>query len=311
MYSKGAAYVTLVIVHLIYGANYVIAKGIMPDVIGPSGFVLARVSGAILLFGILFFFVREKVERKDKIRLAFCAFFGVALNQLLFLNGLNLTSPINASILMISIPIAVIVFSYFMLDEKITPRKVTGILLGAIGAGYLILSSGASAKNSSILGDVLCLINAVSYAFYLVLAKPLMMKYKPITVMAWIFLFGFMYVLPFGLDQFMQVDWAQLDGLKLFSILYVVICTTFLVYLLNIFALKIVRPTVVSIFTYLQPVFAGIFAWLYFVILQSLGEEVTDYSSDITTIKVACTALIFVGVYLVTQPRRKVSLERK
>lgn len=305
LYNKSIAYVTLVIVHLIYGANYVIAKGIMPDVIGPSGFVLARVTGAIVLFGILFLFVNEKVERKDKIRLALCAFFGVALNQLLFLNGLNLTSPINASILMISIPIAVIIFSYFMLEEKITPRKVIGILLGAIGAAYLILSSGTSDKNSSILGDVLCLINAVSYAFYLVLAKPLMTRYRPITVMAWIFLFGFIYVLPFGFNQFMEVDWRQLDGLKSFSILYVVICTTFLVYLLNIFALKIVRPTVVSIFTYLQPVFAGFFAWVYFVVLKSLDKEVTDYSSDITVIKIFCTILIFAGVYLVTQQRKK------
>ena len=281
-----------------------IAKGIMPDVIGPSGFVLARVSGAIILFGILFFFLREKVERRDKLRLALCALFGVALNQLLFLNGLNLTSPINASILMISIPIAVIIFSYFMLDEKITHRKVIGILLGAGGAAYLIISSGASAKNSSILGDVLCLINAVSYAFYLVLAKPLMAKYKPVTVMAWIFFFGFIYVLPFGYSQFMAVEWTQLNGLKIFSILYVVICTTFLVYLLNIFALKIVRPTVVSIFTYLQPIFAGFFAWLYFIILSSMDEETTDYSSDITPIKILCTILIFIGVYLVTQPAR-------
>lgn len=305
MRSKGFAYLTLIFVHLVYGANYVIAKGIMPDVIGPSGFVLARVSGAIILFGILFFFLREKVQLKDKIRLALCGLFGVAINQLLFLNGLNLTSPINASILMISIPIAVIIFSYFMLNERITRRKVIGILLGAIGAAYLIISSGASAKNSSILGDVLCLVNAVSYAFYLVLAKPLMAKYKPITVLTWIFFFGFIYVLPFGWNQFMEVEWSALKGLKLFSILYVVIFTTFLVYLLNIFALRIVRPTVVGIFTYLQPVFAGFFAWLYFVVLSSLNIDATDYSSDITFIKVICTILIFVGVYLVSYQRIK------
>lgn len=310
------AHLALFIVNLIYGANYLIAKGLMPDLIGPSGFVQLRVAGAVLLFWVVYvLFVRppdqkiakrdsrylhvgpEPVMRKDLWRLAFCGLTGVAVNQLLFFHGLNLTSPINSAIIMTSNPIMVVVLSALILRERIPALRITGVVLGFVGAVSLILLSKTDqAGNSSALGDLFILLNSASYAVYLVSVKPLMSKYRPITVISWVFLFGSLMVLPIGWSQLTEVDWSAFGNWELFSAFYVVVAVTFLAYLLNIVALKSVSPTVASAYIYLQPVMAGLFAALFAVYFS------TDYTSDITWLKVLCTLLIFTGVYLVSRP---------
>ena len=130
-------------------------------------------------------------------RLILCALFGVVTNQLMFFKGLSITSPINASIIMISTPILVLVLSAILIGEKITINKVTGILLGAIGSFIILGGKDFSFDSSNLKGDIFVLINACSYALYLVTVKPLMAKYHPITVIKWIFLFGFFPVFIF------------------------------------------------------------------------------------------------------------------
>lgn len=293
------AHLALLAVNLIYGANYIIAKGVMPDYVGPLGFVFLRGIGALILFWILGRFVlREQIEKGDFLRLALCGLFGVACNQLLFFAGLNLTSPINASIIMTSSPILVLLASSFLLRERITKMKLGGIALGLSGALLILLFKGrASFGSDTFLGDMFIFVNAISYSIYLVIVKPLMHKYQPVTVIKWVFLFGFMVVAPVGFSEFREIEFSELPGTIWGGIAYVVIATTFLAYTLNIFALKVVSPTVVSTYIYLQPVLAAMFA----IMLQQ---------DELDGLKIAATALIFAGVFLVSRPSSPAPLVR-
>ena len=296
MSKRFIAHLALFSVNLIYAANYLVAKGIMPDYVPPSGFIFLRVSGAVILFITLALFVKEKIDKADYGRLILSGLFGVAINQLLFFNGLNLTSPINASIIMTSNPILVLVISHIMLKEVITKMKIIGVAIGGIGAVLLLLSTKQGGGiHASLSGDIMVFINAMSYGVYLVIVKPLLSKYKPITVITWVFAFGWMFVLPFGFQEAIEIEWKTLPSEVLIGIVYVVVFTTFFAYLLNIFALKIVSPSVSSTYIYLQPVLAGLFA---FLVDQWLNDD-KGYSQDITWFKLFCTLLIFLGVYLV------------
>ena len=283
------AHISLFLANLIYAINYTFAKDVMPDFIQPSGFILLRVTGALILFSLFYFlFVKEAVEKKDVVKLAICGVFGVAINQLLFFEGLNLTTPINAAIIMTINPVLVIIMSAFILYEKINIRKGIGIALGLVGASTLILNSGSLSGNTDfMLGNMFVFINAASYGLYLVLVKPLMQKYHPITVMFYVFGFGLLYVLPFGYNELLVVDWASFPPIIIWEVLFVVVCTTVIAYLLNSSALKLLNPSTVSIYIYLQPVLATLFA-------ISRGSDTLD------EMKIISAIIIFVGVYLVS-----------
>ncbi|WP_229712482.1 DMT family transporter [Marivirga lumbricoides] len=285
---------TLALVSLIYGANYIIAKGVMPNYMTPNGFILLRASAATLLFWIFHFFTsKERVhDKKDYISFIKCAVFGVAANQLIFFNGLNLGSPVNASIIMTVNPVIVLVISAWLINERITPRKIGGILLGATGVILLILNKEVSVENDSLLGDLFIFLNATFYGIYLVMVKPLMLKYQPITVIKWIFLFGSIMIIPFGFFPLLKTDFSTFSTGIWWSIGYVVIGTTFLAYLLNAMALRHVSSTIVGYYIYLQPLFAT-------AIALSLGLEHFQWN------KALFALMIFYGVYLVSKKPAK------
>ena len=296
------AHAALLAVNLIYGANYVVAKDIMPDFILPNGLILIRVAGATLLFWIIRLFIWEKVKWKDLGLMALCAVFGVTLNQLFFFNGLNLTSPINSAIIMTSNPIMVVVLAFFLLKERIMPLKIAGIVVGTFGAVWLILlSANELNSNTSYIGDIYIFINSLTYALYLVLVKPLMARYKPITVITIVFSFGLLYIMlyPPVWSEIALVDFNAIPRYIYLEIAFVIVAVTFLTYLLNIYALKLVSPSVASSYIYLQPVFAGVFAWLFITWVKA------DYVQDITLTKVFCSLLIALGVYLISVSSRK------
>ena len=288
------AHIALIFANLIYAINFTLAKDVMPEYIMPSGFILLRVSSAVFLFSIVYFlFIREKIKKKDLVRLAVCGLFGVAVNQLFFFEGLNLTSPINASIIMTTNPIIVLVISFIFLKDKITGYKLFGVLLGIFGAWNLILNSNnMSFSSGSGLGDIFVLINATSYGLYLVLVKPLMSKYNPITILFIVFSFGLIFVFPFGYNELSLVDWTEIPNNIWFEIGFVVLFTTFFAYLLNAFALKNVSPNTVSIYIYLQPVLASFFA-IYWG------------SDELKEDKIIAALFIFAGVYLVSKESEK------
>ena len=284
------AHIALVLVALIYGANYSIAKLVLDDqYIQPLGFILLRVSIAAIFFSIVQpIFVREKVKRKDLGLMALCAVFGIATNQMFFFMGLKLTTPINASLIMTINPILVLVISAIVLGELITRRKLVGIFLGLSGAAYLILyGKSLQFSNDGYLGDLLIFINATSYGIYLVLVKSLMAKYHPVTVMRWLFFFGFFMVFPFGYSGLASVDWSSFNLTIWMAVAYVILFSTITVYLLNVYALAFVNASTASIYIYLQPLIASIIA----ILMQK---------DTLTLPKILAGLLIFTGVYLVS-----------
>ena len=274
--------------NLIYGGNYTIAKIVMPDFIKPFGFIVLRVLGATAFFWVLHLFMkREKIDKKDFPRLLLCSLFGVVINQLMFFKGLDLTTPINASLIMITTPILVLLISGLIMKEGITLPKVLGIMAGAFGAFLIIGGKDFSFSGETVTGDLFILINACSYALYLVTVKPLMKKYHPLTIIKWIFLMGVIPVFVVGFKQFQEIQWQTFPTHIIMATVYVVLFTTCFAYLLNISALKQVNPSVVGIYIYLQPFLASIIAVL-------IGQD------TLTPVKVISALCIFTGVGLVS-----------
>ncbi len=290
MQGKTIAIIAAFVVAIIYGVNYTIAKEVMPTYIRPYGFILLRIAGAAILFWILsLFMTKQKVERSDYKTIFFAALFGVCINMLAFFKGLSLTSPINASVIMVTSPILVLILSAIILKEKITFIKVLGILIGLVGA-VLIIVYGKSVVpgDKPLIGNLLIFINASSYGLYLIIVKKLTSKYNSITLIKWLYLFGLLLVLPFGFFELQQVEWVQIPSNIYFNIAFVIIFTTFFAYLLNLFALSRLKPTTLSAFIYLQPLIASSYALI-------------TQTDSINSIKIVAAFLIFLGVYLVTK----------
>lgn len=280
----------LFLVALLYGANYSIAKIALPEYLPPFGFIVIRISMATLLFWLFSFWSdHEKIkDRKDLMLLFLCSLFGVAINQMLFFKGLSLTNPINASVIMTTSPIMVMITAYILGREKLTPFKIAGVIIAGLGAYLLVTKDGVSLTEGTFLGDLFILMNGTSYAVYLVIVKPLMAKYKPITVIKWIFLFGLICTTPFGYQQLVEVNWQIIPVEAWLSIGYVVLGATFMVYLLNAWSLRFVNSSVVGIYIYLQPMISTLVA------VSFRGDLL-----DLTT--VLYSLLIMIGVYLVSR----------
>ncbi|MEW7289266.1 DMT family transporter [Aquimarina sp. 2304DJ70-9] len=293
--NKTKAHLALLSVNMIYGANYLVAKGLMPHKIEASALVFLRISGAGLLFLILKIFIKEKVERKDLARLALCGLLGVATNQFFSMNGLSLTSPVDAAIIITAMPIFTVIISRFLLKEPFTVQRILGISIGGTGAALLIYLGNSGLGTGSLKGNIFVFINALAFAFYLVIIKPLMSKYKPITVIVWTFLFGFIFMFPFCIEKLIHTDFSSFATINWVSLFYVVIGPTFLAYLLNMFALQYVKPTVSSSYIYVQPAVA-----MLLVALVSYIVVDSQYKGDITLVKLLCCILIFVGVFLIS-----------
>ena len=276
-----------------YGANYTIAKFVMPEFLKPFAFIFLRVSGALLFFILIQLFLpKEKIAPRDYFRLFLCGIFGVALNQLLFFKGLNLTIAINASMIMITSPILIMVFSAILVKERIAWYKILGLCLGLTGAFFMIGGKSFNFSSSTAIGDFMVLINAVSFSIYLVIVKPLMLKYKPLTIIKWVFLFGFFPVLFFSYQEVQEIQWEIFTPQAWYSLLFVVFGVTVGAYLLNMYGLSKVDPSVVGIYIYLQPILALFFAWIF----------TNQINLDLQ--KVLSGLLIFVGVYLVSFGKR-------
>ena len=282
------AHVFIGAANILYGINYAIGKIALKS-ISPFAIVLVRISVCMILFWVLHaIFIKEKTERRDHGKLILAAFFGVSANQLLFFKGLSLTSEMHSALIMITTPIIVLLMGWLILKDKITWKHVLGILIGAGGVALLI-TAGASDANSpsNLLGDFCIMLNATSYAIFLVIAKPLMVKYSPFTITKWIFLYGFIMALPFGIGDVIHTNWQTLGTITIISLTYVVFGATFLAYLFNVLGLNFGTPTLVSIYIYVQPVIASI-------ISIALKTDV------ITVEKIISALLVFTGVALVS-----------
>lgn len=296
MSKRSLAIIGATFVAMIYGSTFTVAKDVMPTYVQPYGFIVIRAIGGTFLFWILTFFgPKEKIEKKDFPRIMAAAFFGVALNQLTFFKGLSFTSPISASVIMVTAPIIVLILSAIIIKERIELKKVFGIIIGLTGTAILILYGKSIGDSSNAgWGNFLVFINAFSYAIYLILIKKLITKYHAFTFIKWIYTFGLLYVLPFGYFELISINWGVIPTDIYYKIGFVVLFTTFLAYLINLMAMKHLKPTTLSVFIYLQPLFAATFA-------IGLGKD------ELNLIKILSAVLIFTGVYLVTHKPKKIT----
>ena len=278
----------------IYGVNHTLAKEIMPIYIGSSGFIMLRLLGATLIFWLISLFTPyEKIEKRDFLKIIFAAVLGMCINMLAFFRGLELSTPINSGVIITLSPVLVLILSYFFLKEKVTLKKILGIIIGFSGAVFLILNTSKTGMNAPNipLGNSFFLLNASAYAGYLIVVKPLTSKYNIFTIMKWLFLIGLILSAPITYNQFVEVNWLELPWFAIWRMGYVVIGTTFLTYLFNIYALKTLSPTTVGSFIYLQPIITIVFALI-------------TANDTLDSIKLLSCLIIFIGVYLVSVKNR-------
>jgi drug/metabolite transporter (DMT)-like permease len=288
---KTWAHLALLAANIIYGLNYSIAKAVMPDHIKPLALVSVR-SLLTTLWSTSLFMPKEPVSRKDLLYLFGCSFFGVVINQVLFLAGLNLTSPINSSIILSTNPIFAFVFAALILKERISFLKGSGLAIGLSGVLLLILQNGTpDIKSSTFIGDIFTLVNTISWAFYTVIIKRMLEKYHPITVMKWTFFFGMFTTIPMGYNQWSTMDWSSIPLNAWLGIGFVVVFATFLGYLLISFGLRRLSPTIVSTYTYTQPIIAAYIA-------SMMGQDHIDL------VMVISALLIFAGVFVVSRQQQ-------
>jgi len=287
-------HLALLAAQIIYALNYSIAKGLMPDFIGPIPIVFTRIIGATILFWLLSLVVKtQKIEKADFKKMLWLALFGVVINQVFFIWGLSKTTPINSSIIMISNPALVFVITLIILKERARLSQITGLVLAITGAVLILRYKGNfEVGTETLAGDLMTLINSASWAFFIVMVKPIMVKYDTVTVMRWLFLFGSIYMFPIGLSETMTVNWSAFTTGAWVALGFVVIATTFFAYLLNLYGLQMLSANTVSAYIYLQPFLASVFAIV-------MGKDQMD------PIKIISGILIISGLYLVNKKSKK------
>ena len=261
-----------------------------------------RITGAMVLFWIASFFQKpERVAPKDLLKLLGASLLAIVFNQGCFIFGVGLTSPVDASIITTSMPLLAMVLAAIYLKEPITGKKVLGIAVGATGALLLILGShqvseAKAAGNHYIWGDLLVLLAQFSYALYFVLFKNFVNKYSLIAIMKWMFTYAFICALPFSYNDLLHTEWKSLQNTEIGALVFIVVGSTFISYVLIVIGQKNLRPTVAGMYNYVQPLVASIVAVCW-------GMDTFNF------VKIISVALIFGGVYLVTNSRSKAEME--
>lgn len=280
----------------IWGLMAPIGKDAMLHGISGLDMVFFRVAGAAVSFWLASIFIKEKVPAKDVFKFAAAGLFAIVCNQCCFTVGLSITSPINTSIAATSLPIVALIFSAIFLHEKITAKKILGIAFGVSGALMLIMGSAAAnnAKAGNIVGDLLCFTSQCSFAIYLAFFKNLVGKYSVITSMKWMFTFSTIMIAPFTLGGVMQIPFSEISALTWAESSFVVFGGTFIAYILVAKAQKALRPTVVAMYNYVQPVTSTIVSVL-------TGLAIFGFNHALAIL------LIVLGVYTVNGAKNETS----
>lgn len=276
-------------------AKFVLVSGVVTPIVLTN----MRICGAMILFWIGSLFQKqEHVPPSDLLRLFGAALLAIVFNQGSFIFGVGLTSPADASIITTSMPLWAMIFAAFILKEPITLKKVLGIAAGAAGALLLIFGNGrisGAAGGNPVLGDFLVMCAQFSYALYLVVYKKFVSKYSLFTIMKWMFTFAALCALPFAIGDLRQMQWAHFTPDMVAAIAFIVVCATFLSYILILVGQKDLRPTVAGMYNYVQPIVACIVAVWW-------GMDTFN------AVKGFAVLLIFSGVYLVTTSKSRADL---
>lgn len=295
MNKKIYAHLALLGAATAWGLMSPIGKIAMEDAISGISMAYFRMLGGAVCFWLASFLApREHVNARDLKLLFFASMLGIVCNQGCFTFGISLTSPINAPIVATTAPIITMIVAAIILKEPITGKKFTGVMLGSIGALTLILSSSvaANSKEGNIVGDLLCLVSQFCFCFYLIIFKGLISRYNIFTLMKWMFTYAAICFLPFALSDVTSIPYAEVDTKIWLCVAYVVFGGTFLAYILMMIGQKNLRPTVVSMYNYMQPI-AGT------AVSMALGM------GTFGIVKGIAVALVFIGVYIVTQSKSR------
>jgi drug/metabolite transporter (DMT)-like permease len=290
MKTTTKAHLAVLGTNLFFAVNFTLVKMISPLLLGAYAVNVFRVGISILLFWLLWLFGKTSagIQKKDWGRFIFCAVSGVVINQTFFIKGLTLTSAIHASLLMLATPLLVSFFALWMLKERFTIAKTLGLLLGVAGSVFLVLQKeGGHQASNYLLGDLLILINAISYSFYFISVKPLMERYSPLHVIRWVFTLGFLLILPLGWTEMKQIHWESFNLKYEVVLMAIAITGTFLAYYFNAYGLQHLGASITGTYIYTQPFFAVLIAVLF------LNESFT-WQKGLSAL------LIFTGVYLVS-----------
>ena len=266
----------------------------------PLSVTTFRMVGAALCFWLIAgFFKKETIAPKDRLIIFFASLFALVFNQGVYIFGLSLTSPIDASIVTTTLPIVTMVVAALYLKEPVTRKKVFGIFLGAMGALILIVNGqNGQAGSGNLWGNLLCLCGQISFSIYLTVFKGLSQRYSPITLNKWMFVYASLCYLPFSTHEIATLPWSTISWTAILQVSYVVIGGSFLAYICIMAAQRLLRPTVVSMYNYMQPIVATLAA-----LLMGIGT----FSLD----KGLAVALVFLGVYIVTQSKSRADLEKE
>lgn len=289
----------MLVANVAWGLMAPLSKSIMMfGAIGYLSLVSFRVAGTAATFWIVSFFMKkEKVPPSDLFLIFVASLFAIIFNQAIFITGVSMTSPINASIVTTFLPIITMVISAFYLKERITFKKLLGVIVGGAGAVIIVVSStqldaGSGASNKNLTGILLVFLAVTSYAIYFVFFKNFVEKYSPVTLMKWMFLFASIVYLPFGQKEFLYLDYSAIPFSVYRDIAFVILVSTFLTYLLVPIGQKNLNPTVASMYNNVQPIVATIAAAI-------IGVDAFGL------LKGMAIALIFVGVYIVNKSKAK------
>lgn len=288
------AHIAVLLTNLFFAINYSFVKYISPALVGPYALNLLRVGGSLLLFWTFWLLAHNRpvMQRRDISRFILCSALGVTINQMLFIKGLTMTSAIHASLLMLCSPILITLLAFWILKERITLINITGLFLGITGSAWLIIGRQSAGQPEDYLkGDIFIILNAISYAFYFVLVRPLMERYTAIEVIRWVFTFGFIMMLPIGWSQFGEIKWQQFKPDSTMILLFVILAGTFLAYVFNAYGIRVLGPGITSAYIYIQLIFAVAIAVLFF-------------SEQLTLQKTFAGLMILGGVYLVSKKKR-------
>lgn len=278
-----------------WGLMAPIGKDAMLNGIDGIDLVSFRVLGGALLFWLTSLFTKkEHVPVKDILLLGCAGLFALVFNQCSYTIGLNLTSPSNSSIMTTSMPIFAMVLSFFILKEPITWQKAGGVLLGCTGAVIIITTSATAgnAKVGNIWGDLLCMSAQLSFALYLSLFKPLIQKYSLFTVNKWMFTWATLIIWPFTLDHVSNIDFASVPMSTWWETGFVVFFGTYISYICMMVGQQTLRPTVVSVYNYMQP-------------LVSVSVSVAAGLAVFKTSQALAAILVFSGVWFVVKSKSK------
>lgn len=283
-----------------WGLMAPLGKDAMSHGINGLDMVSFRVIGAALCFWLtsLLSTKKEKVSPHDLLMFFFAGMLAVVFNQCCFTIGLSLTSPVNASIVTTTLPIVTMILAALFLKEPVTGKKILGILLGASGALLLIMGNGSGAQtgNGNLLGDLLCITAQCSFAVYLTVFKKLIQRYTVVTCMKWMFTYAALVILPFTGKGLAALPWSEIPAGTWLETAFVVFVATYLAYIMMMTGQKRLRPTIISMYNYVQPIVAC-------VVSVATGLGVFGWGQGIAV------ALVFGGVWLVTQSKSRADVK--